>query len=362
MAYNNRIYTNQGFSTKLVYDKKIKPTIRKQRFSSYCKSLCEQSLITGFPVIASTSGLLRKFIKILVFIVSTCGFLYQTTSFLQLYRAYPTMVDIKVENPDVIPLPSVSICNKNRIRRRAYCSARPDECSWFHNRSQFCWSNPKYCVPWQTAEEMVLAIALFKLENNMSRTLADLSTFGLRQSDLLEVCGVNTESGVSPCRNFVSIIASDEKGYPNNCVAIESLWGQPNAKEKQIEVTGKILMALKMKPEEYIAYYDLVQAHILMHDSHSIGNPMKEGITLEAGMSHNLFVNKRITTRLPYPYKTNCTDYLKIWKENGGHGPLTEKACEDKCKMEQMIETFGCVGQSITYPSNNSICINGSEF
>ncbi|GFS29317.1 uncharacterized protein NPIL_586181, partial [Nephila pilipes] len=70
----------------------------------------------------------------------------------------------------------------------------------------------------------------------------------------------------------------------------------------------------------------------------------------------------RITTRLPYPYKTNCTDYLKIWKENGGHGPLSEKACEDKCKMEQMMETFGCVGQSITYPSNNSICINGSIF
>ncbi|GFU05340.1 uncharacterized protein NPIL_36011 [Nephila pilipes] len=169
-------------------------------------------------------------------------------------------------------------------------------------------------------------IALFKLESNMTRTLEDLNKFGLRQSDLLEVCGVNTESGVSPCKNFVSIIASDEKGYPNNCVAIESLWGQPNAKEKQIEVTGKILMALKMKPEEYISYTDLVQAHILMHDSHSIGNPMKEGITLEAGMSHNLFVNKRITTRLPYPYKTNCTDYLKLWKENGGHGPLTEKS------------------------------------
>ncbi|GFU05346.1 uncharacterized protein NPIL_36051 [Nephila pilipes] len=205
-------------------------------------------------------------------------------------------------------------------------------------------------------------LALFNLENNMTRTLEDLSKFGLRQSDLLEVCGVNTESGVSPCKNFVSIIASDEKGYPNNCVAIESLWGQPNAKEKQIEVTGKILMALKMKPEEYISYTDLVQAHILMHDSHSIGNPMKEGITLEAGMSHNLFVNKRITTRLPYPYKTNCTDYLKLWKENGGHGPLTEKACEDKCKMEQMMETFGCVGQSITYPNNNSICMNGSIF
>ncbi|GFU05338.1 uncharacterized protein NPIL_36001 [Nephila pilipes] len=188
MAYNNRMYTNQGFSTKLVYDKNIKPTIRKQRFSAYCKSVCEQSLITGFPVIASTSGLLRKSVKILVFIVSTCGFLYQTTSFLQLYRAYPTMVDIKVENPDVIPLPSVSICNKNRIRRKAYCLARPDECYWAppSQRREYCWANPKNCVPWQTDEEIVLAVGSRTMRDAISDGRVPIkSNFGNRVLKLL---------------------------------------------------------------------------------------------------------------------------------------------------------------------------------
>ncbi|GFY50331.1 uncharacterized protein TNIN_209821 [Trichonephila inaurata madagascariensis] len=113
MAYNNKIYSDQGFSTKLLYNRN-KPKIRKSKFSDYCKALCKESLITGFPVIASTKGFVRKIVKILVFILSTCGFLYQTSEFLQLYRAYPTMVDIKVENPDVVPLPAITICNKNR--------------------------------------------------------------------------------------------------------------------------------------------------------------------------------------------------------------------------------------------------------
>lgn len=28
---------------------------------------------------------------------------------------------------------------------------------------------------------------------------------------------------------------------------------------------------------------------------------------------------------LPHPYKSNCTDYDKAWKKNGGEGPVTEK-------------------------------------
>ncbi|GFY16673.1 uncharacterized protein TNCV_2787971 [Trichonephila clavipes] len=361
MAYSNRIYSDQGFSTKLLYNRN-KPNIRKSKFSDYCNALCKESLITGFPVIASTKGFVRKIVKILVFILSTCGFLYQTSEFLKLYRAYPTMVDIKVENPDVVPLPAITICNKNRIRRKEYCLKRRYDCSWSNNRTQFCWANPKYCVPWQSDEETVFAIPKFDTMSHLSRTLEDLEMFGLKRSDLMEICMVIKETDTASCKNYLSIIASDENGFPNNCFVIESLWGKPDAEEEQIPITGKIAMMLKLKPEEYMGYFDLVLAHILMHDAYGIGNPMKEGLTLEAGMSHNIFVNKRITTRLPFPYKTNCTDYLKLWRQNGGHGPLTEKACEDKCKMEEMLKSLGCVGQSIAYPNNNSVCSDGREF
>ncbi|GFY16663.1 uncharacterized protein TNCV_2787881 [Trichonephila clavipes] len=80
-----------------------------------------------------------------------------------------------------------------------------------------------------------------------------------------------------------------------------------------------------MKPEENLKYFDLVMGHILVHDAHSLCNPMNEGIALEAGSTYDLFVNKRVTTRLPAPYNTNCTDYLKLWRQNGGQGPLTER-------------------------------------
>ncbi|GFY16662.1 uncharacterized protein TNCV_2787871 [Trichonephila clavipes] len=156
-------------------------------------------LLSGFPVIASTSGLIRKAVKILVFIVSLCGFLYQTSEFLELYRAYPTMVDIKVEYPDVITLPAITVCNKNRLKRSVYCLANPADCRWFGNRTQFCWLNPKYCSPEMSDEEMVLAMPILQ-RYNVSRNTEDLEIYGMRRSDLLGECIVQTQKGKFPCK------------------------------------------------------------------------------------------------------------------------------------------------------------------
>ncbi|GBN85734.1 hypothetical protein AVEN_78734-1 [Araneus ventricosus] len=126
--------------------------LRKRRikdFSSYCKLLCKQSLITGFPVIASTRNLLRKTIKVLVFLACTCGFLYQTSEFLKLYRAYPTIIDIQISKPTEVESPALSFCNTNRIRREAFCLETPEGCAWFHNEDDLCTAYPKYCTKWK---------------------------------------------------------------------------------------------------------------------------------------------------------------------------------------------------------------------
>ncbi|GBN45172.1 hypothetical protein AVEN_263829-1, partial [Araneus ventricosus] len=72
--------------------------------------------------------------------------------------------------------------------------------------------------------------------------------------------------------------------------------------------------------------------------------------------SSQVKIRQRVTERLPPPYQTNCIDYLKLWKENGGYGPVTGRACMEKCKMDNMLETEGCVAQTVSYPGNYTIC------
>ncbi|KAG8183694.1 hypothetical protein JTE90_028056, partial [Oedothorax gibbosus] len=61
---------------------------------------------------------------------------------------------------------------------------------------------------------------------------------------------------------------------------------------------------------------------------------------------------------LPQPYKSNCTDYSKMWHENGGKGPVTEKMCKEKCKLEKSIRLHGCAERRIDYPHNETICLD----
>ncbi|KAG8198522.1 hypothetical protein JTE90_017387 [Oedothorax gibbosus] len=330
----------------------------KNKFRNYCIRLCKESLITGFPALASTRiGPCRRALKALVLVVCVCGFLYQTSEFLRMYLEYPTMVDMLVENPDSVPLPAIGFCNRNRMRRTVMCTIEQNVCEW--NQSDFCSLYPKYCMKYKPPVKAMPDPRMYVQSN---RTFAYINLVGQRKGDLVTMCSILTETG-KPCTNLVSEPAVNREGYPNTCFTVESLWGQPDAQPRSIPVTGQVSVQLKLHPEEYVDYFEMIQAHVLVHDPRALANPIREGISLEPGKMYNIYVSQTVTERLPAPYRTNCTDYLKLWRENGGHGPLTGRSCSEKCKMERMLQSVGCVSQSVSYPNNNNtICENNKIF
>ncbi|GFY55329.1 uncharacterized protein TNIN_117371 [Trichonephila inaurata madagascariensis] len=120
----------------------------------------------------------------------------------------------------------------------------------------------------------------------------------------------------------------------------ESIWGQPNAQVKEIPTTGEIRMYLTLHPEEYTNYYDLVHAHIFAHDAHSIANSMKDGIPW--GLGRPTISSSTRNTRF------FCSAILF--------------ACFEKCKMESMLKSSGCIAHSVSYPNNYTICEDKSSF
>ncbi|KAG8176675.1 hypothetical protein JTE90_023679 [Oedothorax gibbosus] len=335
---------------------------RKNTFRKYCIRLCKESLITGFPALASTRiGPCRRALKTMVLVVCVCGFLYQTSEFLGLYLEYPTTLNMLVENPDSVSLPVIGFCNRNSLRRTAMCTLEPNKCQW--NVSDFCNTYPKYCIK---DRDPMNAVPQFHGHYNYS--FAYLNAFGQRKEDLLKDCFIMTDTdSYLPCTNSVHVPVVNWAGYPNTCFTVESLWGQPDAQPMIIPVTGKVIVELLLHPEEYLFHYEPVQAHVLVHDQRALDNPTRERITLVPGKVYNIHVSQTETKRQPAPYRTNCTDYLKLWRESGGRGPLTRKvirmvdpaclvSCAERCKMERMLQIFGCVPQSISYPNTNTIC------
>ncbi|KAG8176671.1 hypothetical protein JTE90_023676 [Oedothorax gibbosus] len=230
------------------------------------------------------------------------------------------------------------------------CTLEPTKCIW--NQSNFCNRFPRYCLK---DKDPMKAMPLGPETSDYS--LAYLNVVGQRQKDLVNYCSIVTgPNSYKPCTNVVSEHVVNWQGHPNTCFTFESLWGQPDAQPMIIPVTGKVIVELLLHPEEYVFHYESVKAHVMVHDSRALDNPTREGITLLSGRTYNIYVSQKVTLRLPAPYRTNCTNYPKLWRENGGRGPLTRKSCLAKCKMERMLQIFGCVPQSISYPNNNTIC------
>nr|XP_042908694.1 uncharacterized protein LOC107449928 [Parasteatoda tepidariorum] len=66
--------------------------------------------------------------------------------------------------------------------------------------------------------------------------------------------------------------------------------------------------------------------------------------------------------RLPFPYNTNCTDYLKLWEQNNGTGPLNQDSCIEYCKLSRLRSNGWCVDEFTTYePHTEKICFGNLE-
>ncbi|KAG8180721.1 hypothetical protein JTE90_004680 [Oedothorax gibbosus] len=213
------------------------------------------------------------------------------------------------------------------------CTLEPNKCDW--NQSNFCNRYPKYCI---NGEDPMNAVPnhRYYLPNNYS--FAYLNTVGQRKEDLLNYCVIFTDTPDS-CPNIVSVPAVSRDGFPNTCFTVESLWGQPDAQPRSLPVASHVFVALKLHPEEYINSKEPVQAYTMVHDPRALVNPIRDGIVLVPGKIYHIYVSQTVIERLPAPYRTNCTDYLKLWRENGGRGPLTRKvSMQPVFGMEKLLK------------------------
>ncbi|GFV26196.1 uncharacterized protein TNCV_3149961 [Trichonephila clavipes] len=83
----------------------------------------------------------------------------------------------------------------------------------------------------------------------------------------------------------------NDKGDPNCCFAIESLVGQPEAKDKSFPNTFEIDLDLNTQVEEFVFSSFPVIIQIKIHDRRAVVNPFSDGFPLEGGMEYIAYVS-----------------------------------------------------------------------
>nr|XP_042908707.1 uncharacterized protein LOC107448544 [Parasteatoda tepidariorum] len=195
------------------------------------------------------------------------------------------------------------------------------------------------------------------MENTIAFDWEIAEKFGPTQS-MIESCEKIYESGESwrfncSIRKFPLLI----KGYPAYCYTIESQLGQPESEDDILPNNFYFKIELNNFPSEYFKHLDEIFIFAGIHNRRQLINPQKEGVILKGGYDYKIHVSMKQIERLAFPYNTNCTDYLKLWKQNNGFGPLNQDTCIEYCKLKKLKARGLCVDEFTFYePHTEKVC------
>nr|XP_042912470.1 uncharacterized protein LOC122272636 [Parasteatoda tepidariorum] len=86
----------------------------KVSFRKYCKTLLMDFLARVLSQVATVAQSWKKAMwKLLVFLICSGGFLYQTNEFLTFYWTFPTTTSLEESSPYEIITPAITFCSNN---------------------------------------------------------------------------------------------------------------------------------------------------------------------------------------------------------------------------------------------------------
>ncbi|GFQ99464.1 uncharacterized protein TNCT_247981 [Trichonephila clavata] len=95
---------------------------------------------------------------------------------------------------------------------------------------------------------------------------------------------------------------------------------------------------------------------ISVHSRNNFNNPFLTGMSVQKGKNVILRVKQVLKKSLPYPYETDCHDYVSEIEERSSPGPTNQMECIEQCKLNLSLLNHNCVLESIWYPHNFQRC------
>ncbi|XP_071037849.1 uncharacterized protein [Parasteatoda tepidariorum] len=142
------------------------------------------------------------------------------------------------------------------------------------------------------------------------------------------------------------------------CFTLNTIIGRPETKPLIVPTKGVYLLLLTPHAEEYPPLTEeVVSAHLSIHNPRQIVNPFSKGISMTVKTAQTLRLKKVVQKLLPPPYDTNCQDYIEMWKQRGGHGPINQNECFEECLKNVSMQVRGCIPRFYQMPGNERRCI-----
>ncbi|XP_054718858.1 acid-sensing ion channel 1C-like [Uloborus diversus] len=331
---------------------------KEEDIAGYWRELLQKSMLTGVPQIVAAPTTRSKVFKTFVLLGSITGFLYQTSAFLVIYFSYPTLVDVQVTTPPFVDVPGITICNRNGLRRREYCRIKPNMCEPLEDLGSFCSKYSTACINGE-----LIGGNMFPKEEALveeARVVQSvIQKIGHRSYPLVSRCEfevVNVSFDFCKNETFKQFVFQDMYGKMKQCYIINALWSKKALNHPKVPTRAVLKLVLDLEPEESFRLDRVVAGQMAIHSAWDVINPFQQGFTVKPKKSYRIHIKENIKNLLPYPYQTNCTDYIVAWQSRGLYGPLSKEMCMEECVLNQTLDNCQCVLNSNLYPHNFKFC------
>ncbi|GFQ83710.1 amiloride-sensitive sodium channel subunit alpha [Trichonephila clavata] len=214
------------------------PEERKKSLKNYSSRVLKESSLSALSNIVSTKHPCRKTYKIIVLVLCFAGFFYQCFTLLSHIFRYPTIVDVRIENPDKVEMPALTFCDNNGISRKRFCMKLPHCCMVADDA--LCLKHPSYCnvnetmmVPRPEYYSIINQLTVDQLPDigrSIEELLIDKEFQGEMENTKLEGPFIRAKNilgfGRMACYSLFSIIDSPKT---SNMISVESIVEYPTA-------------------------------------------------------------------------------------------------------------------------------------
>ncbi|XP_042908048.2 uncharacterized protein [Parasteatoda tepidariorum] len=324
-------------------------------FQQYSSKLLQDSMISSIPKIVSANNIQLKVLRTLFFVVCVIGFVLQTWEFMQLYWKYETVVSVTVTNNEEVELPSFTICNYYGFKSSAICrnprfQERCLRISGFTEYRNLCECfHLRYCEEDDVSDHKSMDLPTRSIyEELYSMDFENFTIFLQTTNDLFVHCTLgltgNDIREDDDCRyHFTRSQFSPKTEFPivSSCFTFNSMIGKPNTSSQTANSGAYLEFTLNLDPTRHPPFINKTKAQISFHNSRQLIDPYEQGFSMELGKKYTFRLKKIEKNLLPYPYDTNCIDYLEKWKARGGHGPTNERECIQECYTNITLTAYG---------------------
>nr|XP_015921707.2 uncharacterized protein LOC107450431 isoform X2 [Parasteatoda tepidariorum] len=305
----------------------------KRNYGINVKKFCK-GVVSGIDTKKALKNVWNGF----ALLILSSAFVYQIMVFFNHVYEYPTVLNIDIIKPEAILAPGIVFCTNSRYNRDKFCQTYPDYC--VSTDAEFCKLHKDYCeiTNIRVKEEHYTNLRSPEFKYNITHTLAE----GTFEYGVEAYYSYKLFEDRSDCILLVPI-AENRDGLKYLRQTKEDLFH--SSKQHDASKWGRLLY-LHFEPPEILDLHNPLETYF------AVNSQFDEEIDLETeslqylkpGMRYKILIETKEERRLPHPYKTNCTDYIKLWRENGKTGPLSRELCVTDC-YKRMFSIFDeCFG------------------